>query len=60
MRKNLSEIERLLFVDLDVVSSWEWSHGFVNREFYNSLSEYLEVRRREFVHKLANKMGMMK
>lgn len=59
MRKNLSEIERLLFIDIDVVSSWEWSHGYVNREHFNSLSEYLEVKRREFVNKLAYKMGMM-
>lgn len=60
MPKSLSEIERLLLIDLDVVSSFEWSHRNVDRFIYNSLSEYQEVRRREFIHSLSVKLGLMK
>lgn len=57
---NLFEIERKMSIDLDIVSSFDWSHGKVDRSIYNSLSEYQEVRRREFVHLLAVKWGLMK
>lgn len=60
MTKTPAEIERLLLIDLDVVSSFEWSHRNVDRSIYNSLSEYQEVRRREFIHSLAVKLGIMK
>lgn len=55
-----SEIERQTFVELDRLSSFEWSHRLTDRSIYNSLTEYQEVRRREFVHLLAVKLGIMK
>lgn len=57
--KRYSEIERLLLIDIDMSSSWEWSYGNIDRSIYNSLSEFQEVRKREFVHSLAVKLGIM-
>jgi len=58
--KKYSEIERLLLIDIDMTSSFEWSHGNIDRSIYNSLSEFQEVRKREFIHSLSVKLGIMR